>query len=106
MKIGDLRHRVALQKKEITEDELKQQSETWTDIATVWAAVEPLSGREYFAAEQVNTENSVKITIRYKKGITTDMRIVYDGKIFEVISILNPKERCVSLVLICREVEP
>lgn len=100
-----MRHRVTLQKKEITEDELKQQTENWTDIATVWAAIEPLSEREYFAAKQVNAEISVRITIRYRKDVTTDMRMVFEGRIFEVLSVINPKESCVSLVLMCREVQ-
>jgi SPP1 family predicted phage head-tail adaptor len=105
MRIGDLRHRVTLQKKTITEDALKQQSEAWVSVATVWAAVEPLSGREYFAAKQVNAEISVRITIRYRKGITPDMRVVFGDRAFEVLSVVNPKERCESLVLMCREVQ-
>jgi SPP1 family predicted phage head-tail adaptor len=104
MRIGDLRHRVVLRQKEITEDELKQQSETWVNVATIWADVEPLSGREYFAAKQVNAEVSVRITIRYRKGVTPDMRPVFGNRTFEVLSVINPKERCEMLVLMCREV--
>lgn len=104
MKIGDLRHRVVLQEKEITEDELKQQSETWTDIATVWAAIEPLSGREYFAARQANAEITAKITIRYRKDVTPDMHAVFGSRVFEIQSLVNPKERYEMLVLMCREV--
>lgn len=104
MRIGELRHRVTLQQKEVTEDELKQQAEIWTDMATVWAAVEPLSGREYFAAKQINAELSVRVTIRYRKDVTPDTRIVFGSRIFEVLSVVNPKERCESLILMCREV--
>ena len=104
MKIGSLRHRVALQQKNVTEDALKQQSEVWTDIATVWARIEPLSGREYAAARQINAEISVRITIRYRRGITADARAVFDGRIFEALSVINPKERCESLILLCKEV--
>ena len=103
MRIGELRHRVTLQRKEITEDALKQQSEVWTDIATVWARIEPLSGREYFAARQENADISVKIIIRYLPGITTDSRAVFDGRVFEALSVVNPEERCESLILMCRE---
>jgi SPP1 family predicted phage head-tail adaptor len=106
MKIGELRQRVILQKKEITEDELKQQYETWMDTATVWASVEPLSGREYFAAGQVNSEISVKVTIRYRKDVTPDMRVVFGGKVYETLSVINLKERCETLVMMCREVNP
>lgn len=104
MKIGNLRHRVALQKKAITEDGLKQQSEVWADIATVWARIEPLSGKEYFAAKQINAEISVKLTLRYRKDVVSDMRVAFDGRIFEVLSIINPEERRESLILMCKEV--
>lgn len=104
MRIGELRHRVTLQRKEITEDALKQQSEVWTDIATVWARIEPLSGREYFAARQENAEVTAKITIRYRKDVTPDMRAVSEGRVFDVLSVINPEERNISLVLMCKEV--
>lgn len=104
IKIGELRHGVTLQKKEITEDDLKQQAENWMDVDRVWAAVEPLSGREYFVARQVNSEVSAKITIRYRKDIIPDMRVVFGGRVFDILSVINTKERCESLVLMCREV--
>lgn len=104
MKIGSLKHRIVLQKKMITEDDLKQQSEVWTDITTVWARIEPLSGREYFIARQENAEISVKITIRYQPGISTDLRAVFGSRTFEVLSVINPEERRESLLLMCREV--
>lgn len=104
MKIGNLRHRVVLQQKVITEDALKQQSEVWTDIATVWAAIEPLSGREYFAARQENAEVTAKITIRYRKDVTPDMRAVSEGRVFDVLSVINPGERNISLILMCKEI--
>lgn len=103
MKIGELRHRVTLQRKEIAEDALKQQSEVWMDIATVWAAIEPLSGREYFAARQENADVSVKVVIRYLPGITAETRVVFDGGVFDVLSVINPEERNISLVLMCKE---
>jgi len=103
MRIGELRHRVTLRKKEITEDALKQQSEVWTDIATVWARIEPLSGREYFAARQENADVSVKVVIRYLPGITAETRVVFDGRVFDVLSVINPGERNISLVLMCKE---
>ncbi len=104
MKIGHLRHRVTIQKKHITTDVLKQQKETWADIATVWASVEPLSGREYFAARQTNTDVTVKVIMRYRPGVSTDMRIIFNDRVFEIISVINHHERCRILVLMCREV--
>ena len=103
MKIGKLKHRVILQRKEITEDELKQQTETWVDFAYVWAEVQPLSGREYFAAKQENAEVTTRITIRHLKDVKPDMRVLFNEKVYEILSVINPYERNVSLVLMCRE---
>ena len=63
MNIGRLKHRVVLQKKTVTEDVLKQQTESWADFAYVWAGIEPLTGREYFSARQDNAEVSTRVTI-------------------------------------------
>ena len=104
MRIGDLRHRIVLRKKVVTEDELKQQSETWTDVVTIWACVEPLSGKEYFAAKQTNAEVSVKFTLRYLSGVKSDMRVAFKDRSFEIQTVINPKERNRSLVLMCTEV--
>ena len=104
MRIGELRHRIVLQNKVVTEDELKQQSETWTDVVTIWACVEPLSGKEYFAAKQTNAEVSVKFTLRYLNGVKPDMRVAFKDRFFEIKTIIDPKEKNRSLVLMCTEV--
>jgi SPP1 family predicted phage head-tail adaptor len=105
MNIGRLKHRVVLQKKTVTEDAIKQQSESWIDYAYIWASIEPLTGREYFAARQENTEVTTRVTIRYLKGVTPDMRVVFGTRVFEALSVINPRELNQSLVLMCREIE-
>lgn len=104
MKIGTLRHRIQIQIKTISEDSLKQQTESWTDVATVWARIEPLSGREYFQARQETAEVSVKVTMRYRNDISPSMRLRFEDRIFEVLSVINPEERCILLLLMCKEV--
>jgi len=79
-------------------------TETWTDFATVWAAVEPLRGRKYFEAAAVNAENTVRFRIRYRFGITPDMRVIYSGRIFHIASVIDIDERHREIHLICREV--
>ena len=105
MKIGDLRRRVVLQKRTVTEDTLWQQTENWTDYAYVWAAVEPLSGREYFAARQENAEITARIIIRYRNDVSPrDTRVLFRNRVFDVATVINPKEKNAFLILMCREV--
>lgn len=98
------RHRVTLQQRAADQDEAGQPVDTWKDVATVWGAVEPLRGREYFAAAQVQAEVTTRIRIRYCRGIRPDMRVLYDGRLFNILSVIDPEERHRELQLMCREV--
>lgn len=93
LKAGTLRHRVALQRKEQTQNPLTgAMVTTWVPVATVWAAVEPLSAREFVAAQAVQSDVSVRITVRYRPGITAALRIVHDGKVYNITGVLADKD--------------
>ena len=91
VEIGDLRHRITFQKLTTSVNENGFELETWEDFKTVWAAVSNLHGREYFAAAAVQAENTVKFTIRYLTGLDTTMRIVFQGKQYNITAIDNIK---------------
>lgn len=103
MKIGDLRHRITLQKLEMVQDSYGQPTETWTDVATVWAAVNPISGREFFQAETINSEITHKILIRHRAGIEPSMRVKFKDRIFTILSVINFQEKNEALQLMCKE---
>ncbi len=98
------RHRITLQELVTGQDEAGQPVQEWQDVATVWGAVEPLRGREYFAAAQVQAEVTTRIRIRYCRGIRPDMRVLYDGRLFDILSVIDPEERHRELQLMAREV--
>ena len=104
MKIGKLRHRVTLQEHISTRDSFGAEKEAWIDTAKVWASVEPLSGKEYFAAQQINAEVNIKVTIRYRPLIHPRMRVLFGVRVFEILSVLNIEEKNIQLVLMCKEV--
>ena len=86
----ELNRKITFQSFTITQDPITGEiTETWTDFVSVFAKVEPLVGREYFAAAAVQAEDSVKFTMRYRGDLTTAMRIVFDGKQFDISSIQN-----------------
>lgn len=59
-------------------------TETWTDWATVWANVYYGGGREFAAAQQVTAEIDTQFQIRYMAGLVPTMRIVYDGRYYDI----------------------
>jgi SPP1 family predicted phage head-tail adaptor len=102
MRSENLNKRITI--KQVTQTETDTSAiSTFTDLATVWASVEPINGREFFAADTVNSEISVRIKIRYRSGIIPAMRIVYSTRTFEIISIIDYMERHTELQLMCKE---
>lgn len=102
---GELRHKIIFQKLDKdAENDYGEPIEKWDDISSAKAGIYPISGREFYAAETVNSEVSHKVNIRYIPGITSDMRIVFGERIFELISPpINFQERNVELQLLCKE---
>ena len=99
-----LRHRVSIQQVTEAKDTYGATTRTWATIATAWAAIEPIAGREYFYAQQVASSVSHRVTIRHRTGITPKMRIVHDSRTFEIESVRNLEERDRWLELMCSEV--
>ena len=103
MRAGKLRHRVVIQEKVVARDGYGEEDVTWTEVDTVWGSVEPLRGREYLEGRQEQADVSHRIRMRYQGSITPTMRVSYGSRVFEVLSVLNPVERDISLELMCRE---
>ena len=108
MRAGKLRHRVVIQEKVVARDGYGEEDVTWSEVDTVWGSVEPLRGREYLEGRQEQADVSHRIRMRYQGSITPTMRVLYPQKgvgsrVFEVLSVLNPVERDISLELMCRE---
>jgi len=105
MRIGQLRHRVELQRPVDNQDGYGEVKRTYTTDTTVWASIEPLQGREFEYAQQISAETTLKITIRYNSNVTPKYRLKFGTRIFEITSLINPKERNEYLVLMCKEVD-
>ena len=51
--------------------------------------VAPMSGREYEESQKIRAETTYKISTRFFRHITSDMRILYDNREFEIVSVLD-----------------
>lgn len=103
MRAGQLRHRVILQTLTPGQDSYGDQTESWGDTATVWAAIEPLRGKEYYDAQQINAEITIRIRIRYRSGVTPVMRVKQGSRIWDIKAVIHPEERKQELELLCVE---
>ena len=103
MKAGKLRHRVTIKQKSVSRDSYGAEDITWQVVATVWAAVEPLQGREFIDGKQLQAERTTRIRIRYRSGVAPEMRVVFGSHVYDVQSVIEPETRNRELVLMCKE---
>lgn len=104
---GKLKHRVTFQLYNGTVDQYgdvrNDLDSNWTDFRRVSASVEPLSGREFYAAEQSQSEVTHKIRCRYFRGAKAEMRIVYGTRKFKIISIIDWREAHEEFLIMAKE---
>lgn len=103
MRAGKLRNRIEIQEAIETTDEYGQVQQTWQTVATRWGSVEPLSGREAAYSKQVHQDATHKVTLRYYAGLTGKHRLLHDGRILEIISVINMNELDHEHIILCEE---
>ena len=91
MNPGELDKRITFQRLTTTTNKNGFEVETLEDFKTVWAKVSNLHGREYFEAAAVQRENTVKFTIRYLPDVNPSMKILFQGRQYNITSIDNIK---------------
>jgi SPP1 family predicted phage head-tail adaptor len=106
LKAGSINKRVVIER-QVTgspaADEYGAPIYTWETLATVWAAVEPISGREFWAQQQVQSEITARIRIRYRNDVASGMRVVYGSRYYAIKSVIDPQEYHQELQLMCSE---
>ena len=70
---------------------------------SVAAFVSPMSGREYEESQKLRAETTYKIVTRFFPGITPQMRILYDSREFEIVSVLDMNEQHTELQIVAAE---
>lgn len=99
---GKLRHRVVIQQEgTATPDGGGGYTQGWTTFATVWAAVEPLTGREGLQAQALESAVTHRVTIRALSGVTAAMRLSFNGTIYNIRSVIDREERDRFMELMC-----
>ena len=94
MKSSQLRHRIDIEEKKETQDATTgSMKESWNSVLkNVPASIEPLSVKEFIAAQAETSKITARIVIRWRTGLTAKMRIVHNGAIYNVHGWLPDKE--------------
>jgi len=90
---GRLRHRVTIEKPVEDQDPVTGEiTRDWRAVFTdLPAAIEPVSVREFIAAQQTQSQITTMIVIRYVTGLTANMRIRHGATIYNPSGFLPDK---------------
>ena len=108
MDIGKLDKRITLQSRSATLDSYGQEIDSWTDVATVWANVKPVGGREKLRSMQVDSLLTHTVAIRYGARFmpprTVDAwRISYNSRLFNIVAAMDLDEERKYIIFDCVE---
>lgn len=104
MRSESLRNKITIQQQTNSQDSSGQLIPMWSNFVTVWASVEPISGREFFAADRLNSQITTRIRIRYLSGIIPAMRCVFGTHIYEIQSVIDIEVRHKEIELMCSDI--
>ena len=103
MRAGKLRRQLEIQQAVESRDTTGAVVTTWGTFATVHGSVEPLRGREFWAAREMQAEVDTRIRIRYLEGVTPKMQVLDGSRKFLIYSVIDPESRHQEMQLMARE---
>lgn len=89
LRAGTLNRRVRIERPVIeTLPSGKPVSRGWELVAEVWANIRVASGKEHIAGGAELASTSASFRIRWRTGLTTDMRLVHAGVVYDITAVL------------------
>jgi SPP1 family predicted phage head-tail adaptor len=91
---GVLRNAGMLQdRSKVRDPDTGDQSTVWIDVRKVRFSLEATGGREIEVAGQVRAQSTFQIVMRWIPGVKTTMRILCEGRIFNITNINDVENR-------------
>lgn len=110
--IGRLDKRITIQNRSSTLDIFGQPVDSWVDLATVWASIKYIGGREKLRSGVVDANLNVTIAVRYSETLMPPKqadawRIVYNARggtrYFSVVGNRDVDEKHKHIIFDCVE---
>jgi SPP1 family predicted phage head-tail adaptor len=86
---GRLRERVTIEAFAGVADGLGGQTDAWQRVATVWADVLPLAGREAMVAGAMTGIEPYRVELRRRAGLTPQHRLSWRGRQLNIRSVFD-----------------
>lgn len=104
MKLGPLKHRIEILEDAGDKNGYGEQIPNWIAVTSCLASMDPILGKEYFAAETVQSNVDVKFRLRWRAGVTDLMRVRHRDVDYNIESVVNVKQQSREMLLYCSKV--
>lgn len=101
--VGDLRDEITIQSRAITAPAADgvNFSETFTGLATVWAAINSVNGKTAFDNTGTEFDVTHDIYIRYLTGVTAEAWVLFGSERYDIINVEDLDNRGTFMLLKC-----
>lgn len=106
---GALRHIVTPERQTTSVDAFGERTDVWSALIpaqpTRRASIDPISGKEYMSSSGEHSDVTTRIRLRYDAALSDLMpkdRINHNGVLYDIISVINPREVGRELVLMAK----
>lgn len=108
MRIGKLQQRITIQSRTASLDAYGQEQNSWSTVATVWASVEPIGGKERLRTFAMDSMLTHTVTVRYSADLmppkeAAAWRILYGSRIFNITAAMDVDSAHKQIVFECNE---
>lgn len=103
IRAGELFQPVTIQKRITATNAEGNTTTTWTDDGTAMVGLQQQSVNELEQSGQLEQETRWIVTIRYPTVVNHESRLVFEGRVLDVRTVVNVNEQNRKVQLICVE---
>lgn len=103
---GTFRHELALEAATRLPDGAGGYTQSWSEVATLFARIEPVSAANRFGADKQTATVTHRVTLRRRDNVRHGMRLSRRDRVFEIVTVHDPDETGRYLVCQVREEQP
>jgi len=93
MQGGQLRSQITIQQRSQAQDDFGGLGQTWVDFIKTRCFAVPTGAQEREVGGAIRALQRYTFTIRYQPGITAAHRILFEGRIFDIIGLNDVESR-------------
>ncbi|WP_442754707.1 phage head closure protein [Methylocystis sp. JAN1] len=102
--IGQLRQRVTIEAPVDAPDDIGGINRSFAPLAQVWARIETPGAQEQFAEQRLEQAKRCVVTIRWRGDVTSQMRVLFRGRVLIVRSVEDRDETRRFVTCLCEEI--